>query len=98
MQDKPSQPGQTGQAGDPEAGIVREQVGLKAELVSVATGEVVWSAEAFFDCAEEATLEAIREKRFYVLAEDDWKRACDLRCEDVRLARNPTFVVPGAGR
>lgn len=36
-------------------------LGLKAELVSVASGEVVWSAEAFFDCAEEATLEAIRE-------------------------------------
>jgi hypothetical protein len=30
-----------------------------------------------------------------VLAEDDWKRAADVRCEDVRLARNPTLVVPG---
>lgn len=36
-------------------------LGLKVELVSAATGEVVFSAEAIFDCAEEATLEAIRE-------------------------------------
>lgn len=50
------------------------------------------------DLIAERTLSAIREQRFYVLAEDDWKRACDLRCEDVRLARNPTFMVPGLGR
>jgi len=36
-------------------------LGLKVELVSAAAGDVVWSAEALFDCAEEATLEAIRE-------------------------------------
>jgi hypothetical protein len=29
-----------------------------------------------------------------VLAEDDWRRAADLRCEDVRLARNPSFAPP----
>ncbi len=37
---------------------------------------------------------AIRERRFYVLAEDDWRRAAELRCEDVRLGRNPTFAPP----
>jgi NAD(P)-dependent dehydrogenase (short-subunit alcohol dehydrogenase family) len=42
---------------------------------------------------------AIREGRFYVLAEDDeWRRACDTRLEDIRLGRNPTFSVPGAAR
>lgn len=40
------------------------------------------------------TLEAIRENRFYVLAEDAWRRTCDTRLEDVRLARNPTFAPP----
>jgi len=50
------------------------------------------------DTIAERTLAAIREKRFYVLAEDDWKRACDVRCEDLKLARNPTLVVPGMAR
>ena len=40
------------------------------------------------------TLEAIRATRFYVLAEDVWRRTCDTRLEDIRLARNPTFAPP----
>jgi NAD(P)-dependent dehydrogenase (short-subunit alcohol dehydrogenase family) len=48
------------------------------------------------DAIAERTLAAIRENRFYVLAEDDWKRAVDVRCEDIRLARNPTLVIPGS--
>ena len=40
------------------------------------------------------TLEAIRANRFYVLAEDVWRRTCDTRLEDIRLARNPTFAPP----
>ena len=38
---------------------------------------------------------AIRERRFYVLSDDDYRRAAELRCEDIRLARNPTFFAPG---
>jgi short-subunit dehydrogenase len=41
---------------------------------------------------------AIREGRFYVLSDDDWRRACETRHEDIRLSRNPTFSVPGAGQ
>jgi NAD(P)-dependent dehydrogenase (short-subunit alcohol dehydrogenase family) len=39
---------------------------------------------------------AIRAGRFYALADDaDWMReASRLRCEDVRLGRNPTFAAP----
>jgi NAD(P)-dependent dehydrogenase (short-subunit alcohol dehydrogenase family) len=48
------------------------------------------------DAIAERTLAAIREQRFYVLAEDDWRRACEVRCEDIRLGRNPTRVVPGS--
>ena len=41
-------------------------------------------------------IEAIRENRFYVLAPDGnpWRTACDVRLEDIRLARNPTHAVP----
>ena len=37
---------------------------------------------------------AVRERRFYALSEDDWRRAAELRSEDIRLARNPTFAPP----
>ncbi len=38
---------------------------------------------------------AIREGRFYVLSEEDaWRRAANSRCDDIRLGRNPTFVMP----
>lgn len=43
----------------------------------------------------ERVVRAIRERRFYVLAEDEWRRAAELRCEDVQLARNPTLWTPG---
>ena len=39
---------------------------------------------------------AVRERRFYVLSEDDWRRAVELRSEDLRLARNPTFLPPAS--
>jgi len=42
----------------------------------------------------ERTLRAIREDRFYVLSEDSWRELANGRCEDVRLARNPTLRVP----
>jgi hypothetical protein len=40
------------------------------------------------------TLAGIREERFYLLAEDKWRQACDTRLEDVRQGRNPTFAPP----
>ena len=48
----------------------------------------------------ERVVEAIREQRFYILSEDVWRRCCEVRLEDIRQARNPTFAPPvdeGAG-
>ena len=40
-------------------------------------------------------LRAVKEDRFYVLSDQDtWRRSCDSRLDDIRLARNPTFVPP----
>jgi NAD(P)-dependent dehydrogenase (short-subunit alcohol dehydrogenase family) len=40
-------------------------------------------------------LSAVKEDRFYVLSDADaWRRSCESRLEDIRLARNPTFVPP----
>jgi NAD(P)-dependent dehydrogenase (short-subunit alcohol dehydrogenase family) len=40
-------------------------------------------------------LRAVKEDRFYVLSDDDaWRRSCESRLEDIRLARNPTLVPP----
>jgi len=41
-------------------------------------------------------IDAIRENRFYILSNDAWRDACNVRLEDIRLARNPTFAVPGS--
>jgi len=38
--------------------------------------------------------EAIQQDRFYILAEDSWRNACNTRLEDIRLGRNPTFSPP----
>ena len=46
--------------------------------------------------SRERVLDAIREQRFYVLSEDTWRRSSEVRCEDVRLARNPTLAPPGS--
>jgi NAD(P)-dependent dehydrogenase (short-subunit alcohol dehydrogenase family) len=43
----------------------------------------------------ERVVGAMRERRFYVLAEGEWRGAAELRCEDVRLGRNPTLWTPG---
>jgi NAD(P)-dependent dehydrogenase (short-subunit alcohol dehydrogenase family) len=41
-------------------------------------------------------IEAIRENRFYVLPSegDPWRDACNVRLEDIRLARNPSDAIP----
>jgi NAD(P)-dependent dehydrogenase (short-subunit alcohol dehydrogenase family) len=46
------------------------------------------------DVMADRVVRAVRERRFYVLSEDDWRRAAELRADDVRLARNPTFAPP----
>jgi NAD(P)-dependent dehydrogenase (short-subunit alcohol dehydrogenase family) len=40
---------------------------------------------------------AIREERFYILAEEEWRRACETRLDDIREGRNPTLAPPGVG-
>jgi NAD(P)-dependent dehydrogenase (short-subunit alcohol dehydrogenase family) len=41
-------------------------------------------------------VEAIRDERFYILAEDSWRELCNIRLEDLRLGRNPTLATPEA--
>ena len=43
-------------------------------------------------------LDAITKNQFYILSDDGdgWRRSCETRLEDIRLARNPTFDVPNA--
>jgi hypothetical protein len=35
---------------------------------------------------------AVREKRFYIVSDDEWRHAVEMRCEDVRSAGNPRFA------
>ncbi len=39
-------------------------------------------------------LDAVRENRFYVLSPEGggWRRACEIRLDDIRNERNPTYV------
>lgn len=39
-------------------------------------------------------LGAIIEERFYILSDEAWRRSANVRLEDVREARNPTFAPP----
>ena len=43
----------------------------------------------------ERVVDAIRARRFYVLSDDGWRRACAARHEDIRIGRNPTLAPPG---
>jgi NAD(P)-dependent dehydrogenase (short-subunit alcohol dehydrogenase family) len=38
--------------------------------------------------------DAIVNERFYILSDDAWRNAANIRLEDVRLGRNPTFAPP----
>jgi NAD(P)-dependent dehydrogenase (short-subunit alcohol dehydrogenase family) len=42
----------------------------------------------------ERVVDAIHERRFYVLSEEVWRRTCETRLDDIRLGRNPTFAPP----
>lgn len=44
----------------------------------------------------ERVVRAIREKRFYILSDDVWRKACHTRLDDIREGRNPTFAPPVA--
>jgi len=75
---------------------------LRGDSVPTAEREIVGRAIADAvkrgippEAIADRTLRAIREDRFYVLAEGAWRRIAETRCEDVRLARNPTLRVPG---
>jgi NAD(P)-dependent dehydrogenase (short-subunit alcohol dehydrogenase family) len=46
------------------------------------------------DWIADRAVESMQEGRFYVLADDDWRRTAETRLEDIRLARNPTFAPP----
>ncbi len=38
--------------------------------------------------------ESVKADRFYILAEDEWRDFCNVRLDDVREGRNPTFSIP----
>ena len=42
----------------------------------------------------ERVLQAIAGRQFYILSEDFWRDAAHTRLDDVRMARNPTLVMP----
>jgi len=70
--------------------------GAERELVrqAIAAGVAMGTPPAKI---ADRVLDAIREERFYVLSEDTWRRSSEMRCEDVRLGRNPTLAPPGTG-
>jgi len=42
----------------------------------------------------ERALQGIKEQRFYLLSDEEWRKASLTRLEDLRLGRNPTFEPP----
>jgi len=66
---------------------------MARELVSEAISEGVESGISPTVIADRVVA-AIRDERFYILAEDKWRDTCDLRLDDVRSGRNPTFAPP----
>ena len=66
---------------------------MARELVGKAISEGVESGISPTVIADRVVA-AIRDERFYILAEDKWRDTCDLRLDDVRSGRNPTFAPP----
>jgi len=69
----------------------------------VETGERAMVTQALADSCDaglapavmaQRVVEAMREKRFYILSEDAWREAAHLRMDDIRAGRNPTFAPP----
>jgi NAD(P)-dependent dehydrogenase (short-subunit alcohol dehydrogenase family) len=81
-----NRPGSYSKAGDIVESDARAIVS-QALTDSVASGigpEVM--AQRVFD--------AIVDERFYILSDEAWREAANVRLEDVRLGRNPTFAPP----
>ena len=70
-------------ASTPEAELAQEAID---SLVDVGLAPSVMA---------DRVVSAIREDRFYILAEDGWRDACNSRLDDIRAGRNPTLTVPG---
>jgi len=68
---------------------------LPQELINKAISEGVESGIPPARIADRV-VDAIRDERFYILAEDAWRDTCNLRLDDVREGRNPTFSPPAA--
>jgi NADP-dependent 3-hydroxy acid dehydrogenase YdfG len=43
-------------------------------------------------------LDGIRERRFYLISDEEWRAAANTRLDDVREGRNPTFAPPSANK
>jgi len=78
-----------GLAGDPASAAGN----VARELVHKAIAEGVESGIPPARIADRVVA-AIRDERFYILAEDAWRDTCNGRLDDVRAARNPTLRPP----
>lgn len=81
-----NRPGEYSKAGD----IVESD---ERAMVSQALTESV-SAGIGPEVMAQRVLDGIVEERFYLLSDEAWREAANVRLEDVRLARNPTFAPP----
>lgn len=66
---------------------------LPQELVNKAISEGVESGISPARIADRV-VDAIRDERFYILAEDAWRDTCNARLDDVRAGRNPMLKPP----
>ncbi len=63
------------------------------ELVEQGMAEAIKQGVAPSEIAERV-LRAIRDERFYILSDGNWRKACNTRMDDIREGRNPTFAPP----
>ena len=42
----------------------------------------------------ERVLQAIRDEQFYILSDEAWRKSANVRLDDIREGRNPTFAPP----
>lgn len=81
-----NRPGSYSKAGDIVESDARALVSQAlTESVSGGIGPEVMAQRVF---------DAIVEERFYILSEEAWRESANVRLEDVRLGRNPTFAPP----
>jgi len=46
------------------------------------------------DVMAQRVFDAIVDERFYILSDEAWRESANVRLEDIRLGRNPTFAPP----